>query len=188
MEIDAGMVASMMEDPPHVGADSTDIENIIQRFVYPPLRRNGVVVAIVRDVQQKEGLRDCIQQVEADEPPRIRLEDVKGNPAARQHRQPHGDFNPHGEVGLGRDILVGKEILKAAAQDFGEGRLGGRVENGVPQGGLRWCKVIDLRSQTNNRLFGFTGTMISGRPDASRPGLPRVDKHPPLAQGVENRC
>src|ERR1035441_3844314 len=38
VEIDAGVVASMMEDPPHIGADSTNIENIVQGFVYRPHR------------------------------------------------------------------------------------------------------------------------------------------------------
>src|SRR6267154_698487 len=34
MEIDARMVPAMMENPPHVGADSADIENVVQGFVY----------------------------------------------------------------------------------------------------------------------------------------------------------
>lgn len=36
VEIDAGVVASMMKDPPHIGADSTNIENIVQGFVHRP--------------------------------------------------------------------------------------------------------------------------------------------------------
>jgi hypothetical protein len=69
VEIDAGVVASMMENTPHVGTDSTDIENIVQGFVDRPHRRDSIVVAVVRDVQQKERLGDGIYKIEADEPP-----------------------------------------------------------------------------------------------------------------------
>ncbi len=60
VEIDAGVVASMMEDPPHVRTDSAHIENVVQGSVYRPHRRDGVVVAVVSDVQQKECLCDGI--------------------------------------------------------------------------------------------------------------------------------
>jgi len=110
------------------------------------------MVAVVGDVQQKECLRDRIQKVEADELPRIRLERVESNPTAGQNRQPYCDFEPHGEVGFGRNAPVGKEIVEAAAQDFGEGGLGGRGGNGIPQRGLRGYKVINFRLQTDNRL------------------------------------
>ena len=63
VEIDAGVVAPMMEDPPHVGANSTDVENIVQGFVDRPHRGDGVVVAVVGDIQQKEGLCDGIDKV-----------------------------------------------------------------------------------------------------------------------------
>ena len=56
MQIDAGVVPSMMQDAPHVRIDSTDIENIIQSFVYRPERRNRIVVAVVRNVQHQECL------------------------------------------------------------------------------------------------------------------------------------
>jgi hypothetical protein len=169
MKIDAGVVTSMMENPPHVGADSTNIENIIQPFVDKARRRDSVVVAVVSDVQQKECLRDRIQQVEADEPPGIRLERVKGNPAARQHRQPHSDLDPHGEVGLGRNVRFGKEIIEASTQDFGERRVRGRIENGVSQGGLPWRKIIDLRVQIGSRLVGFIGNKFQSTRRISAP-------------------
>ena len=69
VEIDAGVVAAMMEDTPHVRVDSTNIENIVQDFVYRRHRRDGVVVAVVRDVQQKECLGEAIQKVEGDKLP-----------------------------------------------------------------------------------------------------------------------
>src|ERR1700733_7495263 len=72
------------------------------------------MVAVVGDVQQKECLRDRIQKVEADELPRIRLERVESNPTAGQNRQPYCDFEPHGEVGFGRNAPVGKEIVEGA--------------------------------------------------------------------------
>src|ERR1700739_227412 len=50
VEIDAGVVPSMMEYPPHIRADSANIKNIVQGFVYGRHRRNGVVIAIVGDV------------------------------------------------------------------------------------------------------------------------------------------
>src|SRR5208283_5704374 len=56
VEIDAGVVASVMEDTPHVRVDSTNVENIVQGLVYGRHRRDGVVVAVVRDVQQKKRL------------------------------------------------------------------------------------------------------------------------------------
>ena len=41
----------------------------------------------------------------------------------------------------------------------------------MPQRGLRWYKIINVRLQTDNRLVSdVTGAMMSGRPDASRPG------------------
>jgi hypothetical protein len=51
VDIDAGMMASMVEDTPHVRADSTKIEHIVQSLVYGRHRRDGVVVAVMRDVQ-----------------------------------------------------------------------------------------------------------------------------------------
>ncbi len=38
VEIDAGVMASMMEDTPHVRADSANIEDIVQGFVYATAR------------------------------------------------------------------------------------------------------------------------------------------------------
>jgi hypothetical protein len=115
VDIDAGVVASMMEDAPHVGVDSANIENIVQGFVYSRHRRDGVMVAVVRDIQQKECLGNGIQKIEADKPPRPRLEGVKRNPTTRQHSETHHDFDPHGAVGFRRNILVGKKIIEAAA-------------------------------------------------------------------------
>jgi hypothetical protein len=59
VEIDAGVVTPMMEDTPHVGVDSANIENIIQEFVYGRHRRDSVVVAVVGDVQQKKCLGEA---------------------------------------------------------------------------------------------------------------------------------
>src|ERR1700683_58810 len=86
VKIDAGVVAPMMENPPHVRVDSTNIENIVQDFVYRPHRRDGIVVAVVRDVQHQECLGEATQKVEGDKLPRIRIEGVKSSPAARKHR------------------------------------------------------------------------------------------------------
>ena len=69
VEIDAGVVAPMMKDTPHVRVDSANIENIVQGFVYGPHRRDGVVVAVVRDVQQKECLGEAVQKIEGDKLP-----------------------------------------------------------------------------------------------------------------------
>src|SRR5580658_980515 len=168
----------MMEDPPHVGADSTNIENIIQSFIYRPRRGNGVVVAVVSNVEQKEGLRDRIQKVEGDELPGVRFEGVKSNPAACQHGQPYCDFDPHGEVGLGRNAAIGKKIVEAAAQDFGEGRLRGRGGNGVPQRGLGWYKIINLWVQINSRLVTKPLPEQFCQADTSRAGFARESTRP----------
>src|SRR5579863_3258670 len=56
LKVDAGVMTSMMEDAPHVGADSANIENIVQGFVDRSHRRDGVVVAVVCNVQQQECL------------------------------------------------------------------------------------------------------------------------------------
>src|SRR5580704_6735276 len=59
MEIDAGVMAAMMQDAPHVRADSAQIEDIVQGFIYARPGRDGVVIAVMRDIQQKEGLREA---------------------------------------------------------------------------------------------------------------------------------
>ena len=69
VEINAGVVAAMMENSPHVRVDSANVENIVQDFVYRPYRRDGIVVAVVRDVQQKECLGEAIQKVNGDKLP-----------------------------------------------------------------------------------------------------------------------
>ena len=69
VKIDAGVVAAMMEDTPHVRADSAEIEDIVQRLVYERPGRDGVVVAVVGDVQQKECLREAAQKVEGNKLP-----------------------------------------------------------------------------------------------------------------------
>src|SRR5580700_2260342 len=56
LEVDAGVVAPMVEDTPHVRADSTNIERIVQDFVDRSHRRDRIVIAVVRDIQQKECL------------------------------------------------------------------------------------------------------------------------------------
>jgi len=69
LEIDAGVVAAMMENAPHVRADSANIENVIQEFVNRRHRRDGVVVAVVCDVQQKECLGKAADQIKANKSP-----------------------------------------------------------------------------------------------------------------------
>src|SRR5271154_7181418 len=66
MEIDAGVMAAMMENTPHVRADSAQIENIVQGFVDTRPGRDGVVIAVMSDVQQKERLREAAYKVEGD--------------------------------------------------------------------------------------------------------------------------
>ena len=51
-------MTTVMEDTPHVRTDSAQIENIVQGFVDARPRRDGVVIAVVGDVQQEECLRD----------------------------------------------------------------------------------------------------------------------------------
>jgi hypothetical protein len=63
VEIDAGMVAPMMEDSPHVRIDSANIEGIIQGFVYQGRGRDCVVIAVMGDIQQKECLGDTTQKI-----------------------------------------------------------------------------------------------------------------------------
>src|SRR5260370_6249411 len=69
VDIDAGVVASLMEDTPHVRVDSANIKDIVQGFVYGRHRRDGVVVAVVSDVQQKECLGEAAQKVEGNKLP-----------------------------------------------------------------------------------------------------------------------
>jgi hypothetical protein len=102
----------MMEDTPHVRVDPTNIENVVQNFVYRPRRRDGVVVTVVRDVQQKECLGEAVQKVDDDKLPGIRIERVERNPAACKHCKTQGDFDPHRPVGLGRNIPLGKEAVE----------------------------------------------------------------------------
>src|SRR5258706_6291797 len=59
VEIDARVMAPMMEDTPHVRADSAQIEDIVQSLVDARSGRNGVVIAVMGDVQQKECLREA---------------------------------------------------------------------------------------------------------------------------------
>src|SRR5271155_237904 len=58
VEIDAGVMAPMMEDAPHVRTNSAQVEDIVQGFVYERPGRYGVVIAVMGDVQQKECLRE----------------------------------------------------------------------------------------------------------------------------------
>jgi hypothetical protein len=69
LDIDARMVPSMVEDTPHVRVDSANIEDIVQGFVYGWHRRNGVVVAVVGDIQQKECLGEAAQKIEGNKLP-----------------------------------------------------------------------------------------------------------------------
>ena len=49
----------MMEDTPHVRTDSAQIEDVVQGFVDERPGRDGVVIAVMGDVQQKECLREA---------------------------------------------------------------------------------------------------------------------------------
>ena len=69
VEIDAGVVAPVMQNTPHIGVDSTNIKNIVQRFVYRPCRRNRIVVAVVRDVQHQKSLGQPAHKVDRDKLP-----------------------------------------------------------------------------------------------------------------------
>jgi hypothetical protein len=69
MEIDAGVVASMMKDTPHIGVNSAKVEDIIQDLVYGGHGRDGVMVAIVSDVQQEECLGEAAQKIEGNKLP-----------------------------------------------------------------------------------------------------------------------
>lgn len=59
VEIDAGVMAPMMEDTPHVRIDSAQVEDIVQGFVDERPGRDGVVIAVMGDVQQKKCLREA---------------------------------------------------------------------------------------------------------------------------------
>src|SRR5580658_8055233 len=59
VEVDAGVMAPVMEDTPHVRADSAQIEDIVQGFVDARPGRDGVVIAVMGNVQQKESLREA---------------------------------------------------------------------------------------------------------------------------------
>ena len=59
VEIDAGVMAPMMQDTPHVRADSAQVEDIVQRFVDERPGRDSVVIAVMGDVQQKKCLREA---------------------------------------------------------------------------------------------------------------------------------
>jgi hypothetical protein len=69
VEIDAGVVASVMEDTPHIRIDSTNVENIVQGLVYEGNRGDGVMVAVVGDVQQKECLGEAAHKIQGHEFP-----------------------------------------------------------------------------------------------------------------------
>lgn len=59
----------MMENTPHVRADSANVEDIIQKFVYGRNRRDGVVVAVVGNVQQEKSLGEAAGKVEGNKLP-----------------------------------------------------------------------------------------------------------------------
>src|SRR5271168_1530032 len=59
VEIDAGVMSAMVEDTPHVRTDSAQIEDIVQGLVNARPGRDGVVIAVVGDVQQEECLREA---------------------------------------------------------------------------------------------------------------------------------
>jgi len=120
VEIDAGVVASMVEDTPHVRVDSADIEDVVERFIDGRDGRDGVVVAVVCDVQQKEGLGHAAQEIKSYKLPRIQLKGVEDDPTAGQHCETCGDLDPHGAISFWRDILVCKEPVEAAAQHLWE--------------------------------------------------------------------
>src|SRR5580658_1552593 len=59
VKVDAGVMAPVMEDTPHVRVDSAQIEDIVQGFVDARPGRDGVVIAVMGNVQQKESLREA---------------------------------------------------------------------------------------------------------------------------------
>jgi hypothetical protein len=50
VEIDAGVVASMVEDTPHIRTDSAEIEDVVQSLVDQRPGGDGVMVAVVCDI------------------------------------------------------------------------------------------------------------------------------------------
>src|SRR5271163_3429902 len=84
VEIDAGVMAPMMEDTPHVRADSAQIEDVVQSFVDERPGRDGVVIAIMRYIQQKERLRQAAYKVEGDKLPRTGPDCIQSNPDAHK--------------------------------------------------------------------------------------------------------
>src|ERR1700679_4370373 len=87
-------MTAMMEDTPHVRAHAAKIEDIVQGFVDLRPRRDGVVIAIMSDVQQKERLREAAQKVEADKLPGAGPERIQSNPCAHEDGQTEGGFFP----------------------------------------------------------------------------------------------
>src|SRR5271154_4719503 len=107
-------MAPMMEDTPHVRADSAQIEDVVQCFVDERPGRDGVVIAIMRYIQQKERLRQAAYKVEGDKLPRTGPDCIQSNPDAHKDCQTHNDLDPHRTVCLGRNVLVGKKPIEAA--------------------------------------------------------------------------
>ena len=82
VEVDAGVVAAVVQDAPHVGVDAAEVEGIVEGLV--DQRRGGdcVVIAVVGDIQQEKCLGEASQEVERDERPGARVEGIDGDPAA----------------------------------------------------------------------------------------------------------
>jgi hypothetical protein len=59
MEVDAGVVPAMVEDAPHVRVDAAEVEGIVEGLVDDGRGRDGVVVAVVCDIQQQKCLGEA---------------------------------------------------------------------------------------------------------------------------------
>src|ERR1700761_505796 len=115
MEIDAGVMAPVMENTPHVRADSTQIEHIIQGFVDERPGRDRVVIAVMGYVQQKKSLCEAAQKIDRDKLPGTGPKRIQNNPCTHEDRQPHSDLDPHRTVRFGRSGWISKKSVQTTA-------------------------------------------------------------------------
>src|SRR3984957_2904469 len=153
MEIDAGVMPPMMENTPHVRTDSAQVEDIIQGFIDQRPGRDGVVIAVMSDVQQEKCLREPPEKVEGNKLPRTGPESIESNPGARQHCQTDSDLDPHRTVGFRRNVRIGKKTVQTATKDSWKRRRT-RGFNHRRRGALGWYKLRGLRLWSDHR-FGF---------------------------------
>ena len=156
MHVNAGVMSAMVENPPHVRADPTQIEHIVQRLVDRRLRADRIVVAVVRNVQQQKRLRQPTQQIDPSKSPRRWPVHIDRNPAPRQHRQTHSDLGPHHAIGLRRHLRIRKEPVQPSPQHLREGSRARRVHRT-----RRWR--ILMRHQISQGWFGSNQRFDLGR-------------------------